>query len=142
MSSHDALTLLKASFSAPKVLHTLRSSPCVGHLALDQFDALLRSALCNITNSILSDIQWLQASLPVRDGGLGVRRVALLASSAFLASAASTTTFRNKSLSGVTPAQLLLLNQPAASGPPLTIFLAPALHFHQNRRPGIHHSLK
>jgi len=38
-----------------------------------------------ITNSDLSDIQWTQASLPVKDGGLGVR-LALPA----LSSAAST----------------------------------------------------
>ena len=37
----------------------------------------------------LSDIQWTQASLPVKDGGLGVRRVSSLALPAFLASAAS-----------------------------------------------------
>jgi len=44
----------------------------------------------NNTNSDLSDSQWIQASLPVRDGGLGVRRVSQLASPAFIASAAST----------------------------------------------------
>ena len=38
----------------------------------------------------LDDISWLQASLPVRDGGLGVRCASTLALSAFLASAAST----------------------------------------------------
>ena len=38
----------------------------------------------------LSDIQWTQASLPVKDGGLGVRRVSSFALPAFLASAAST----------------------------------------------------
>jgi len=38
----------------------------------------------------LSDIQLLQASLQVKDGGLGVRRVSSLALPAFLASAAST----------------------------------------------------
>ena len=88
MSSHDTVIPLKASFSAPKVLHTLRSSPCEGHPALLQFDDLLRSGLCIITNSNLSDLQWLQTSLPVKDGGLGVRRVASLASLAFLASTA------------------------------------------------------
>jgi len=35
-------------------------------------------------------LQWTQASLPVRDGGLGVRRVAMLAPSAILASDACT----------------------------------------------------
>jgi hypothetical protein len=90
LSAHDALILLRASFSAPKILHTLRSSPCAGHPTLDQFDSLLRNGLCTITNSNLSDMQWIQASLPVADGGLGIRRVASLAPSAFLASAAST----------------------------------------------------
>src|SRR3954470_2445834 len=36
------------------------------------------------------DLQWMQASLPVRNGGLGIRRVASLAPSAFLAPAAKT----------------------------------------------------
>ena len=90
LSAHDALILLRASFSAPKVMHTLRSSPCIGHPALDRFDNLLRDGLSKITNSNLSDIQWIQASLPVKEGGLGIRRVASLASSAFLASAAGT----------------------------------------------------
>src|SRR6218665_1436150 len=35
-------------------------------------------------------IQWIQATLPIRDGGLGIRRVSMLATSAYLASAAST----------------------------------------------------
>ena len=41
-------------------------------------------------NLSLSDSEFLQAGLPVKDGGLGIRSVASLASSAFLASAAST----------------------------------------------------
>ena len=43
-----------------------------------------------ITNSSLTDTQWLQASLPIKDGGLGVRRVSSLVLPAFLASAAGT----------------------------------------------------
>ena len=46
--------------------------------------------MCTITKFDLSDMQWIQASLPVADGGLGIGRVASLAPSAFLASAAST----------------------------------------------------
>src|SRR6218665_3707833 len=34
-------------------------------------------------------LQWLQITVPIRDGGLGVRRVSMLATSAYLASAAS-----------------------------------------------------
>jgi len=43
-----------------------------------------------ITNSSLTDTQWLQASVPIKDGGLGVRGVSSLALPAFLASAAGT----------------------------------------------------
>jgi len=51
---------------------------------------MLKQAIQRITNSVLSDLQWIQASLPVRDGGLGVRHVSSLALPAFLVSAAST----------------------------------------------------
>ena len=37
----------------------------------------------------LNDMQWLQASLPVRNGGFGIRRLSTLALSAYLASAGS-----------------------------------------------------
>ena len=54
------------------------------------FDTILKSALCSICNVSLTEQQWLQASLPVRADGLGIRRVSSLAPSAFLASAAGT----------------------------------------------------
>jgi hypothetical protein len=98
VAAHDALILLRASFSAPKILHTLRSSPCTGHPALERFDELLRNSVCTICNADLTDIQWIQASLPVRNGGLGIRRVSSLAPSAFLASAASTRDLQDKIL--------------------------------------------
>jgi len=42
-------------------------SPSVSHPTLPAFDRLLRLAIERITNS--SDIQWLLASLPIKDGG-------------------------------------------------------------------------
>jgi hypothetical protein len=90
ISAHDALVLLKNSLSAPKLQYTLRAACCEGHNLLTTFDNMLRSALCSICNVTLTDEQWLQASLPVRAGGLGIRRVSSLAPSAFLASAAGT----------------------------------------------------
>ena len=72
IASQDALILLKASFSAPRVQHLLRCSTSVGHAALDIFDELLRTALGYLANCDLSDSEWIQATLPVRDGGLGV----------------------------------------------------------------------
>ena len=83
VSSRDALILLRSSFSAPKVLHLLRCSPSVDHSCLQAVDSKLRAAIQRITNSDLSDSQWLQASLPVKDRGLGVRRVISLALPAF-----------------------------------------------------------
>jgi len=50
----------------------------------------MRAALSTIANYNLDDAAWDQASLPVKEGGLGIRSVAVLAPSAFLASAAST----------------------------------------------------
>jgi len=96
VSSQDALILLRASFSAPRVQHLLRCSPSVNNSSLQIFDDLLRSAVSCIMNSALSDIQWLQASLPIKEGGMGVRTVTSLAVPAFLASAAGTLS-RNKS---------------------------------------------
>ena len=84
------LLILRHSLAAPKLMHTLRSSPCAGNAQLDLFDTKLRAALSLITNTRLDDLSWLQASLPVQNGGLGVRSVGLLAPSAFLASAAAT----------------------------------------------------
>ena len=43
----------------------------------------------------LTDDQWRQASLPVKNGGLGVRNAGMLASSAYLASAAATLHLQN-----------------------------------------------
>jgi len=51
---------------------------------------LLRAGISKITNNDLDEFSWLQATLPVSNGGLGIRSVSLLAPSAFLASAAAT----------------------------------------------------
>ena len=48
---------------------------------------------------IMSDIHWLQASIPVKSGGLGIRRVVSLAFLAFLASAVATFNLRSAILS-------------------------------------------
>ena len=84
LHSHDAITLLRHSFAIPKMMHVLRIS-----LHLEDYDVLLRSILSNITNIRFEDNQssWIQATLPVSKGGLGIRSAVHLASSAFLASA-------------------------------------------------------
>ena len=72
------------------MLNVLRSSPCAEHDTLITFDSLHRSGISSITNCALNDTALMQASLPIKDGGLGIRSVVMLAPSAFLSSAAST----------------------------------------------------
>ena len=75
---------------ALRVQHILRCSPSVDHPALKTFDNILQSAVSDVTNADISDVQWLHASLPIKQGGLGVKEVHSLARPAYLASAAST----------------------------------------------------
>ena len=88
--SHDALVLLKNSLSMPKLLYFFRTSDCSDNPLLTTFDSTLKQGLSSILNVDLNESQWLQATLPVRRGGLGIRSARMLAPSAFLASAAST----------------------------------------------------
>jgi len=99
VGSQSAIILLRSSFGAPRVQHLLRCSPSHDHVSLVSFDNLLRSTLNNIVNANLSDAQWTQASLPIRDGGLGVRRISVLALPAFLASNESTRCLQDAILS-------------------------------------------
>ena len=86
---HDAIFLLRHSFSIPKILYILRMDPCFLSSQIVAYDGLLRSILGDITNVHLrDDTAWHQASLPIGAGGIGIRRAAQLAPSAFLASAA------------------------------------------------------
>jgi len=72
IGSQDALILLRSSFSALRVLHLLRCSPSADHPLLNKFDVFLRDSVQQITNSDFSDMKWIQASLRVRDGSLGL----------------------------------------------------------------------
>jgi len=90
LHAHDALAILKNSLATPKLLYLLRTSKCADKPLLSQFHNTLRAGLTTILNVDLKDDQWIQASLPVRDRGLGIRSVQMLAPSVFLASAAST----------------------------------------------------
>ena len=80
--------------------YVLRKSPSfTSSSLLGAFDGVLRALLESICNIQLSDLGWIQASLPVIIGGLGIRSVTMLAPSAFLASAAGTSEISIHSLS-------------------------------------------
>jgi hypothetical protein len=74
----------------------------VGHEGLVAFDNMLRSAVSNLTNCSLSDNKWTESELPIRDGGLGIRRISSLALPAFLAAAAGSLLLQGSILSNVT----------------------------------------
>jgi len=81
-------------------------SPSVNNpAALTDFDKLLRSEISHLINCDLLDEQWLQASLPIKMGGLGVRKVSSLALTAYLASVASTVSLQNTILEAFTTSE-------------------------------------
>ena len=87
---HQALFLLKTSFGFPRFTHALRSTPCWHSRTLLQMDETLKQILEEILNVSLDHPKWLQASLPVNKGGLGIRRFEQLSLPAFIASAVGT----------------------------------------------------
>ena len=91
VSSRDAYLLLRYSIAVPKLLYCLRTCPCFLSPSLKLFDDELRSIMCSVFNLPLSEGHpaWVQATLPVKSGGLGIQSVVQLAPSAFLASAAA-----------------------------------------------------
>ena len=115
LHTHDALILLRHSLSVPRLLHNLRSTYCGSHALLAQFDALQRDYLSNILNVDMSDSQWSQAALPVKDGGLGLRQACNLAPSAFLSSLAASLSLVNSILPRGMSASNCVLRQRALS---------------------------
>ena len=98
LHSHDALCLLKNALALPKILYVLRSAPCFSCSILAELDRLQRSLLEAICNVTLSYVAWSQASLPTRAGGLGIRKFTMLATPAFLASAAGSASLAGRIL--------------------------------------------
>ena len=96
INAQEGLTLLRAAFGAPKVLQLLRCSPSVDITGpASFFDSLLRSALSGVTNCAFKDVSWIQASLPIKLGGLSLRRAESLALPAYLSSSTSTASLQD-----------------------------------------------
>ena len=111
LHSHDALVLLKNSLAMPKLLYLLRTADCSGNPLLAGFDGTLRTGLCSVLNVDLTNDQWLQATLPVRDGGLGIRSAQMQTPTAFLASSASTLSLQQSIL----PDSIKVLEDPSVA---------------------------
>jgi len=89
LSAHDAFFLLKNCFSLPKLQYILRCAPCYHSPVLVKYDDMIRDTLQSILNITLTESAWLQATLPVRSGGIGIRLATQVALPAFLSSVAS-----------------------------------------------------
>ena len=88
LDNHEAFFLLKNCFSMPKIMYLLRCAPCfMCPDTLERFDLMLRSSLQAVLNVTLDDRAWEVATLPVRLGGLGIRKASDLAVPTFLSSA-------------------------------------------------------
>lgn len=86
MSAHEALFLLSHSLAIPKLQYLLRTAPCFSSSATVRFDELVLDTLSKCLNISLGPSERMQACLPVRWGGLGLRTASDLAPSCFLAS--------------------------------------------------------
>ncbi|XP_061706402.1 uncharacterized protein LOC133525602 [Cydia pomonella] len=89
LSAHVGLTLLRSCFAVPRITYFLRTVPTWLHPThMDSFDLALKESTECLLNVSLNSDQWDQASLPIRNGGLGIRRSRDVSLPAFLASAA------------------------------------------------------
>ncbi|XP_026331470.1 uncharacterized protein LOC113238842, partial [Hyposmocoma kahamanoa] len=87
LSAHVALVLLRNCLGMPRMTYILRTSPTW----LFERDVALVDDVLGVTLEVVLNIsltlpQWCQAALPIRHGGLGVRRVQDVGFVAFLAS--------------------------------------------------------
>ena len=88
LSMQDAFLLLCNSFAISKLLYIIRSLPRFLSSSIQKYDEIFKSIVSDINNISLDETSWIQASLPVKSGGLGIQSTVQLAPSVFLTSAA------------------------------------------------------
>ena len=88
IDKHDALFLLKNCYAIPKLTYILRTVPCFTRPdILQSYDIVIKEALEAILNtSLQQDLCWMQSTLPVNLGGLGIRLASEIALPAYLSS--------------------------------------------------------
>ena len=88
IDKHDALFLLRQCFAIPKMTYFFRTSPCfMKPEILKSYDEVIKSALTDIINlQFIDDKTWDQCTLPVKNGGLGIRSAEEVSLPAYLSS--------------------------------------------------------
>lgn len=97
INSHMAITIIKFCLFVPQFTYVLRCC----HLwkfqnLLSAVDDCVSDLLTKVLNCRLTVEAWTQASLPVRFGGIGIRKVSSVSLPAFIASAFGCTNLFNK----------------------------------------------
>jgi hypothetical protein len=76
LSRHVTYTLIKNCLFIPKFNFLLRTTPFWKFSNyVNSIDSSLKSSLERIRNLRLTDLHWCQSTLPIRFGGLGIRRI-------------------------------------------------------------------
>ncbi|KAJ8719299.1 hypothetical protein PYW08_011474 [Mythimna loreyi] len=84
---HSAITLIRFCCFGPKLTYFLRASHLWKHPhLLEKMDQIIRQTLSSILNVAMDDRAWAQATLPIRMGGLGVRKITSISLPAFISS--------------------------------------------------------
>ena len=85
--AHQEYSLLRCCFSMPKLSYTLRTLDPSAHLSsLQRYDDAVRNTIESIVGTCITDDQWLQSSLPISMGGLGLRKASDHGPAAYIAS--------------------------------------------------------
>ena len=72
--AQSEFVLLRSCLSLPKIMFTLRTTDPTNHYELwERYDNITRESISRILGTPLSDTEWRQATLPVSQGGLGLR---------------------------------------------------------------------
>ncbi|XP_063617938.1 uncharacterized protein LOC134790882 [Cydia splendana] len=104
ISPHFALCIIKFCLFVPKLMYVLRCCPFTKFLnLLTPLDDLIKTNLESILNLQFSEESWTQASLPIRHGGLGIRKISSVSTPAFLSSVHSSATLIGKILRACPP---------------------------------------
>ena len=87
---HTQFALLRSCYSLPKLSYLTRTAPPASIMqSYQRFDQAVRQSLEALLGSSLTNTQWTQATLPVSQGGMGLRSAADHAPGAYLVSVLS-----------------------------------------------------
>ncbi len=132
---HVAYYLLKNCLTIPKLAYILRTTPTWKSLPLlREMDLCIKLALETIINSSLDESKWKIASLPIRYGGIGIRKLEDLTLPAFLSSIHSTSVIVQKSLPNIIKdvSDIACYNEAFNSWRQLSEFIPPLPNYQKN----------